>query len=76
MDKKQYQAERRRLDQFINAGMLRLRAAAVSADKVRMQRAAEDMAQAVDELLALVGGHQLNSGQQLDCPDCGQYVGE
>ena len=74
MDKQRYHQERRRLDQFINAAMIRLRAAAVSADKDRMQRAAEDMAQSVDELLALVGGHELNSGQQLDCPDCGQVL--
>ena len=76
MDKQRYHSERRRLDQFINAAVLRLRTGAQRQDTEYAQRAAEDLAQAIDELLALMGGHQLNSGQVLDCPDCGQYLGE
>lgn len=77
MDKVQYHQQRRRVEQFINAAVLRLRTGAVNRDAEYLQRAAEDLAQAVDELLELAGGHVLTgSGQQLDCPDCGQYLGE
>ncbi|NIV38533.1 MAG: hypothetical protein GWN58_56690 [Anaerolineae bacterium] len=77
MDKVTYHAARRRLDQSINAAVLRLRTGATQQNTEYVQRAAEDLAQAVDELLVLVGGHELvGSGQQLDCPDCGQYLGE
>lgn len=76
-DRQAYHSKRRRIEQFINAAHARLRAAAVGQNVQHAQRAAEDMAQAIDELLDLMGGHQLTgSGQQLDCPDCGQYLGE
>lgn len=70
MTDSKYHAERRRIMQFINAAAIRLQAAAASKATDRVQRAAEDMAQAVDELLDLVGGNALS----YDCPDCGQYI--
>ena len=74
MDKQRYHSERRRIDQFINAAVIRLRAAASSQQRDNAQRAAEDLTQSVDELLDLMGGHKLLDHG--DCPDCGQIVEE
>jgi len=70
-----YHTTRRRLERAITVAVARLLSAAVRQDRTVVQRAAEDLAQSVDEMLVLVGGHELQgSGQLLDCPDCGQYV--
>lgn len=74
MDKQEYHTKRRRLDQLINATVARLRVGAQQRSVQQCQRAAEDLAQAVDELLDIVGGHQLSAPTTVDCPDCGQIV--
>ena len=74
-DQQIFHTKRRRIDQFINACVVRMRVAAQSQHTDNVQRAAEDLAQSVDELLVLVGGHPLtDTSAHEDCPDCGQVV--
>jgi hypothetical protein len=54
-EKQKYNGERRRIEQFINAAVIRLNIAARSKSVEPASRAATDLAQAVDELLTLMG---------------------
>ena len=69
-----FHGERRRAEHFVQASLVTFLSAVGRLDHKGAERASTDLAQGIDDLLALVGGHRLSDEESLDCPDCGQYI--
>jgi hypothetical protein len=73
-EKQKFHTKRRRCEQFLNATVIQFRSAVHGQKTNAARRAATDLAQVIDEMLVLAGDEPL-TGNGLDCPDCGQFVG-
>lgn len=71
-EEKKFHNERQRCEQFLNAVVVRFRAAVSAKQADAARNAATDLAQVIDELLELVGEDPVWGSD--DCPDCGQFV--